>query len=153
MAESIATHQSPVWRDEANFIIVAKLEEGRWEQLWARQKADNVFKLCCIPFFAYNMALGDEVETSDTPEKRYVISRVTNPSGHLTFRVWFKGDDWKIQEELETQAKALGCQAERSSEHLLAFDAPDVQTAQLFADRLAAKAQAGEIVYETGRQP
>jgi hypothetical protein len=32
------------------------------EQLWARQVGDRHFELCCIPYFVYDLALGDVVE-------------------------------------------------------------------------------------------
>jgi hypothetical protein len=45
-------------------MIGAELaEEDRDEQLWARQVGDRRFEICCIPFFVYDMALGDVVET------------------------------------------------------------------------------------------
>src|SRR3954453_9406655 len=59
-----AVHAAPVWRERADFVIGARLpEEGRAEQLWARRIEGRHFEVCCIPFFLYDVALGDVVET------------------------------------------------------------------------------------------
>jgi hypothetical protein len=48
--EAAVQHETPVWRERANFIIGAALDApGKWEQLWARQVSPNRFELCCIP--------------------------------------------------------------------------------------------------------
>lgn len=78
-----AVHPDPVWRDRSNFVIGARLPEpGRTEQLWARQLGDRRFELCCIPFFLYDLALGDVVETDDN----YDVVRVLKPSGRYVYR-------------------------------------------------------------------
>jgi hypothetical protein len=40
--------------------------------LWARQVGDRRFEICCIPFFLYDVALGDVVET----DENYSLVRV-----------------------------------------------------------------------------
>jgi hypothetical protein len=73
-----------VRRDKANFVIDAKLpEEGRFEQLWARQVTQNTFELCSIPFFLYDVALGDIVQTHEAFGRKYMLDRVLRPSGHV----------------------------------------------------------------------
>ncbi len=85
-AGSDFAHSEPVWRDRSNFIIGAPLaEEGRTEQLWARQVGDRRFEICCIPFFVDDAALGDVVETDAT----FDLMRAVEPSGRYVFRVWF----------------------------------------------------------------
>ena len=62
-------HLNPVWREKANFIIGAVVpslknnpKEKVWEQLWARKIDNDHYEICCIPMFAYGLALGDVVE-------------------------------------------------------------------------------------------
>ncbi|UAL29269.1 DUF4265 domain-containing protein [Nocardioides rotundus] len=87
-AEQFSTHAEPVWRERANFIINAPLPEaGRFEQLWAKQVGENQFEICCIPFFLYDLALGDTVETAPQGSRQYVLSRVLNRSGRYLPRV------------------------------------------------------------------
>lgn len=61
-----AVHQSPIWRDRANFAFAAhlgmKAGKKEWEQLWGQKVAPQRLIVCCIPFFVYDVALGDEVE-------------------------------------------------------------------------------------------
>jgi hypothetical protein len=153
--DPIATHLAPVWRDRANFLIHAKIQHGGhptlWEQLWARQIAGNRFEICCIPFFTYDVALGDEVETSSEGTYQYVLARVTGPSGHATYRVYL-GESPKSfdRRELLDRVERLGCLVEWSSENLVAIDAPPDQI-QAVADILWEYERAGNLIYETGR--
>lgn len=147
-----AVHQNPVWRDKANFIIAAYLgdKEGRseWEQLWALRLDERCFSICCIPFFAYDLALGDEVET----DGNHVVQRVVKASGRYTFRVWFENSPrLGIKDEVLLQIGRVGVDFEWSSENLLAVSAGDADQAQQMADYLHAQQSTGELTYETGR--
>src|SRR5436190_387078 len=86
-------HLSPVWRQLADFVIHADIEaEGlprRWEQLWVRRTSESEFQLCCIPFFTYNLSLGDVVSTHACNGKQYVVASVVRPSGRGVLRLWF----------------------------------------------------------------
>lgn len=151
-----ATHQEPVWRDRADFIIAADISQdadgSEWEQLWSRQIDESRFELCCIPFFAFDLALGDVIEVGPHAGRQYVVRRVVEPSGHYTFRVWF-GDSQhpaardEVVEELTLLAQAL----EWSSKNLLAVDAADEEQAQRVADFLAERERLGHLKVETGR--
>jgi len=151
-------HLNPVWRDRANFIIGAKCPGDnhsgvrKWEQIWSRQIADIRFEICCIPFFAYDLALGDEVETGPEWGLPYMIQRVVKPSGHYTFRVWF-GDspNLAIRDEVPLDIERFGCLMEWYSTNLLGVDASSESQAQEVANYLWKRQQQGHLVYETGR--
>jgi uncharacterized protein DUF4265 len=146
-ADTEAVHPDPVWRDRANFTIGAALpEEGRTEQLWARQIGDQRFEICCIPFFVYDIALGDVVET----DSRLTVVRVVERSGRYVFRAWF-GESFHPREEIAERLHAMGALLEWSSANLLAVDAPDGSHAQVIADFLAEEERAGRLMFETGR--
>lgn len=119
---------------------------GRAEQLWARQAGDQQFEICCIPFFLYDVALGDVVET----DASYNLLRVIEPSGRYVFRVWF-GDSSHSAEEIAEQLEELGALLEWSSANLLAIDAADASQAQTVADFLAEQERGGRLMFETGR--
>jgi hypothetical protein len=145
------THDDPVWRDRSDFIIGIELpEDGVWEQLWARRLTDDTFEICCIPFFAYDLALGDVVQTASANGKDYAVQRVTRPSGRFVFRVWL-GDSSQPREEVAAQLRAMGGVVEWSSVNLLAVDAADGNHAQTIADWLHERELAGDLVYETGK--
>lgn len=147
----VAVHEHPVWRERANFIIAVTIERGRWEQLWARQVGEHRFEICCIPFFAYNLALGDEVETAPENGRQYMVQRVAKPSGHYTFRGWFDASsELTARENVVVEAEQLGCAHERWASRLVAFDAGDPTTAQRLADYLQEQEDQGVLIYETG---
>lgn len=148
----VAVHKTPVWSDKANFIIRAYLEEknGRneWEQLWVLRLDERRFSICCIPFFAFDLALGDEVET----DENYVVRQVVKSSGQYTFRVWFgNATDPNIKDEVLEKMNTLSVLIEWSSDNLLAISAIDAIHAQQVADYLHAQQSIGSLIYETGR--
>lgn len=146
-APADALHPEPVWRDRSNFIIGAPLpEEGRAEQLWARQVGDRRFEICCIPFFVHDVALGDVVET----DANFDLVRVVERSGRYVFRVWF-GESFRPREEIAERLAALGALLEWSSLNLLAVDAADESHAQVIADFLTEQERGGHLMFETGR--
>jgi hypothetical protein len=149
-----AQHLEPVWRDRSNFIIAADVSSYSdlvdREQLWARQISDDRFELCCIPFFLYDVALGDVVETSPAGGRRYMLSRVVEPSGRYVFRVSF-GESFHPRQEIADELVAMGALVEWSSLNMFAVDAADAEHAQQIADVLLAHEEAGRLVYETGR--
>jgi hypothetical protein len=151
--EQFAVHQGPVWRERANFVIHAELPEEdhpkHFEQLWARQLSDDRFEVCCIPFFIYNLALGDVVATSPKGDLRYVVTRVVRQSGRYVFRVWF-GRSFHPRDQIAGELQALGSLIEWSSLNLLAVDATDDEHAQLVADFLMEREKAGQLIYEAG---
>lgn len=149
-------HLNPVRRDRADFIINANIEaEGlprRFEQLWVRRLDERRFELCCIPFFIYDLALGDELETTSQGDREHILARVVRPSGGYTFRAWF-GDSShaRARDEVIDALCDLGSEFEWHSGDLLAIDAADDLRAQDVADFLREREQLGHLVYETGR--
>lgn len=142
-----AVHDAPVWRDRANLVIGAPLrEEGRAEQLWVRRVSDQRFEICCIPFFLYDLALGDFVET----DANYDLVRVVERSGRFVFRVWF-GQALRTRQEVADKLGELGALLEWSSASLLAIDAAEEAHAQAIADYLAEQETAIGLMFETGR--
>jgi hypothetical protein len=147
----VAVHENPVWKNKSNYIIRYFLEEknGRneWEQLWVQKINERVFLVCCIPFFAYDIDLGDEVETDES----YSVIRISKKSGQHTFRIWF-GDtaaDGK-KEQVHHHLKEMLVLQEWSSPNLLAISAPS-DSAQKVADYLQGQQDAGDLIFETGR--
>jgi hypothetical protein len=146
-------HLDPIDRANANFLIQAPIETDeneveRFEQLWVRKLGDRRFKVCCIPFFVYDLALGDEVGTDDDLIFKEVLVR----SGAWTLRVWF-GEanlDEENKSKLVEEVDSLGAVSEVSSANLIAFSVPDDETAARVRSRLETEEAAGRLTYETG---
>lgn len=145
-----AVHQSPVWRDRANFVFAAHLgvKDGKneWEQLWGQKTASRRFVVCCIPFFIHDVSLGDEVET----DADFVLQRVVRSSGQVTFRVWFGGRDAAKRQDLLRGIEEMRPLMEWSSDNFLALSVPEAE-AQCLADYLQNHENEGLLQYETGR--
>ena len=147
-----AIHENPVWREKGNFFIAADIgdEAGKreWEQLWSRQIDDSRFEICCIPFFAYNLALGDEVKT----DENYVIIKVTKNSKQKIFRVWFgKSSSVMFRNKVSSNIQEFGCEIEWSSENLLAISAPTDKIARSVMNFLHERHNQNLLTYEIGR--
>lgn len=147
-----ARHEDPVWRDRSDFVIAAEIssELADREQLWAKQLSDDTFEICCIPFFVYDVALGDVVQTAPAGGRRYMVQKVVRPSGRFVFRVWF-GDSFQPRREIAEQLETLGAVLEWSSPNLLALDAADEDLAKVISGWLLEREQQGHLVYETGK--
>jgi len=153
-ASEFVVHRDPVWRERSNFIINAELLEAdrprRFEQIFAKQLGEDRFEVCCIPFFLYDIALGDVVVTSAKGGRKYVVDKVVEPSGRYVFRVWF-GETVYPRDEIAEKLGEFGALLEWSSVNLLAVDARDHAHAQQVADYLAAAEADGVLMFETGR--
>jgi hypothetical protein len=82
--DNIATHKEPVWAGRTNtiFYVETKYLEDveKWEQLWGKKTGHSTLVLCCIPFFVYDLALGDEVELDSEGN----LLGVVKEGGHRT---------------------------------------------------------------------
>jgi len=151
MVSKVIQHFHPVWRNKANFIIRARVDDPNknfiGEQLWARKISDFRFEICCIPFFVYNISLGDEVET----DAEYYVKNVQRPSGQFTFRIWLKDTPNEIRTEVIKNLIENDYLIEQHSEFLIAINATDENHAQLAADYLMEYEGQGALTYETGK--
>ena len=146
----VAVHAEPVWRSQSDFVFRVLIGEkggaNEWEQLWWQQVAPTRFVLCCIPFFVYDLSLGDEVETA----KDYVVRSIRRRSGQVTFRVWFGGAAMEVKEKAMDEILRLQPFVEWSSPNLAALSI-DESLSQKLADILQALENQGVLQYETGR--
>lgn len=147
----VAVHEHPVWRDRSDFIIRVFLgeKEGHndWEQLWAKNLGQNRFMICCIPFFAYNLSLGDEVIV----DNYYNVSEVIHHSGNTTFRVWFgESKIESIGEKIYSELERIEAILEWSSENLLAVSVDSQPKTKSISDYLNQHQSANNFIYEIG---
>jgi hypothetical protein len=95
MMTKIATHANPVRRAVPSFMLRASLDDieggDNYEQLWTKRVGEDRFEVCCIPFFAYDLALGDVVRAD--AETGYVVRSVEQRSGNGVVRVAVKRRD------------------------------------------------------------
>ena len=147
----VAVHAEPVWRSQSNFVFRALIGEkeggSEWEQLWWKQVAPARFVLCCIPFFIYDLSLGDEVETAED----YVVRSIRRRSGQVTFRVWFGGAVAEVKEKAMDEIQRLQPFVEWSSPNLAALSI-DESLGPKLSDILQSLENEGALQYEAGRR-
>ena len=147
-------HREPVWRNRSDYIVCAELSDNasprRFEELFAKRIAEDLFSVCCIPFFLFDIALGDVVATAPKGDLEYVVTKVVESSGRYVFRVRFD-EASRPRGEIAEELRALGSLIEWYSRNLLALDAIDEEHAQRVVDFLAARAETGQLTYDSGQ--
>lgn len=127
-------HLRPAWGWKADFILrleVAYSDATVAEQVWTRQLSSRIYELCCIPFVAYDLALGDELLVDE--ELRFTGH--ASPGGRQTVRLYSPqtlADLPGFVGELE----AHGLLFESYSARLYAIDFPSIKELELFQPRL-----------------
>ena len=107
---------------------------------------------CCIPFFASDLALGDELSTRRENDRLFVVDKVIKPSNHRTFRVWFDDSQGPaIRDYVIDHLRRLEGRFEWFSGNLLAVDVETGRAAQALADFLHDQEHLQALTYETGR--
>jgi len=99
------------------------------------------------------IALVHEPEGMDERERLpAVIAEVLRWGGHYTYRVWFSANSTQqSRAEVVANVMAHGAQVEWSSEHLLAVDAADAETAQAVVDMLSTHEEFERLTWEAGQ--
>jgi hypothetical protein len=147
-ARSVVVHESPIWRDRANYIFRAAIPDptptASIEQLWGR-KHGSLVEVCCIPYYLYDVKLGDLVSLSD----QGVLESVVEDRGHSTFRVLFKEPLENV--DVDRDLRRLGAGTEWLTQRFVALDAPSPVVAEELSGFLLTLEDRGELLYETGR--
>ncbi len=138
------THQDPIWRDKANYILMAHVEDDL-EQLWTQEISESTFMICCIPFFIYDVALGDIVEAVNNR-----VTRVIERSGRYVFRVWLSPEGELEIVKIVQRLYEHGALVERSSRRMFAIDASNEAVATEIRQVLEKMQAEGLFEYETG---
>lgn len=121
-----------------------------WEGLLAIAGVGGTVTVQSVPFFVYDIALGDEVSTVASAEGPLVAVEVTRQSGMLTFRVVFDGEDDDRWQHLMRDLEPWSCWFDVRSPRFIAIAAPP-EHSRAVADYLHGREQRGELQYETGQ--
>jgi hypothetical protein len=112
-------------------VLKTHESEGTVEQLFARFEGESLQEICCIPFYSYNLALGDVVSANDNNE----VNQLVSPSGKLVFRAWFE-DGLRDAADFESKVALHGGICEWYSQRLVAVDAANEDMASAIAGYL-----------------
>jgi len=124
----------------------------RWEGLLGRRLADDRARVCGVPFWVYDLNLGDEVRTMPSAEGALIAMESIHHAGNHTFRVFFNNDEdddlsWR---ELQQELEAFDCWFDVRTRRFIAISCPPSH-AQVVADYLETRERNGDLHYETGR--
>lgn len=120
-------HESPVRQGDSDYIARADLApfgfEGEAEQFWLKRLEDGSFEMCCIPFRAYGISLGDIVTLSPDGAE---IARLVRKSGRKVLRVFLleTPDVLSVAREFDAEVSRLGLLGEWSGDRHAAIDVP-----------------------------
>jgi Domain of unknown function (DUF4265) len=146
-------HEAPAWRPAEGYIAMVDLTSfgfpGLNEQIWLKQVGEARYEVRCVPFRAYGIALGDEVELHDGRS----ISRVVQSSGRRVLRIFFtnprpseNGDD--ARGALTREVDSAGLLSEWSGDRHVAIDVPAGATMQGVYDSVTREIEIGSAVWE-----
>ncbi|GHK02269.1 hypothetical protein SY2F82_40660 [Streptomyces sp. Y2F8-2] len=146
-------HEHPVGRATTNYIARADLApfglEGQVEQLWLEPRTDGSYKVSCIPFSTYGIALGDTVLLDEDD----YVSEVIGTSRHRTLRLLFipdlpVSDLQRAADGIKSEISSAGLLSEWNRERFVAVDVPpNVEPSGLFAV-MEAVVNAGHAFWE-----
>lgn len=162
-------HPSKVsaWRD-GRFVVLPDAEDAdctiwfavgsgadndvQWEGLLGRHLDDDRARVCAVPFWVYNLNLGDEVHTVRSLEEALVAVEPILDSGNYTYRVFFTSeeDDDLSWRELQRDLEQFDCWFDVRTPRFTAISCSPTY-AQAVADYLMSRERDGDLHYETGR--
>ena len=149
-------HPQPVWGDRADFMLQLRIETGnpqvdaepRYEELPVQNLGDGFCRICCIPIFLYDLALGDVLKINNGQ-----LEGVAQESGHHTFRAYFGRAFMPAARSVLIDELAImpGVFTEWYSNDLLGLSAENDAVANERARWLETAMSRGQLQYETGR--
>ena len=143
-------HEEPVHGDKATGVLPFGLDddlESRLELLPVQQLTTDTYEICAIPFFLYEVMLGDVLRVEDLENRRY---RVLHSSEYFGFRLHLDCRGPRRNRILR-MIRRRGYLFERISAHGLSVAVAGVSEADAFAKRLLRKERRGWLEYETIR--
>ncbi|MFK0106415.1 DUF4265 domain-containing protein [Streptomyces sp. NPDC091217] len=136
------SHEEPAWRGSGHYMAMVDLAvfdlPGMREQIWLRETGvAGEYEVCCIPFYAYGMALGDVVGKSAAD----MIGQSIRKSGRRALRVLFTAprplND--SRSALRAALDSVGLLSEWNGDRQVAIDVPDMTVIQPVVDAIQAE--------------
>ena len=121
------------------------------ESMWATPLGNDLFKIENVPFYAYGLNFHDIVlATSDSDDQIPEIRELVEPSGHRTFRVFFKKHISRDkQEKVLDSLKELTVSYESANEIYFSLDVQPEGNYQAVFDKLDELMEKDILGFET----
>jgi Domain of unknown function (DUF4265) len=140
---NIVRHTAPAWREYGETAVAVRTPESHIEEIWVHKLPDDQMGVCCIPFFLYDVGLGDVGFVNSEG-----AFQVTKPNGRFIFRAWCERPEGGLSQLMDYIAKSQLLFETRG--RLIAIDADEGQ-AQDLANVLDELERKGLLQFETGR--
>jgi len=157
---NIKKHPRPAWGERADSVLQMRIETGnaqldnppRYEEIYARDLGEGFFEVCCVPFFLYDLALGDTVKVGAHSENT-IVEGVARESGQHTFRAYFGRTFMPAARDVLIDELSImaGVVVEWYSDDLVGLSAANDAVANNLARWLETAMSRGQLQYETGR--
>lgn len=147
---SYVTHSDPVWRGTENHIAMVDLTPfdmaNTLEQLWLKRVDEGSYVVCCIPFWAYGISLGDIVRLRG---EEFVAS-VVKSSGRRTLRVLFpdSSEVSRLTEVVQGKIQQVDALSEWDGARYVVVDVADMVAASPLLDFLEDVVKKGLVFWE-----
>ncbi|MEU6550194.1 DUF4265 domain-containing protein [Streptomyces sp. NPDC046915] len=145
------SHEAPAWRCEKSYMAMVDLTPfglgGMLEQLWLREAGEGeVYEVCCIPYYAYGLALGDVVGKGESDTVDHLIKK----SGRRVLRVLFAEPRPLVDSRapLREAVDAAGVLSEWNGDRHVAIDVPDISVMQPIFDSVEPEIKSGTAFWE-----
>ena len=153
-------HPGAQWLGMADVAIYVDLTEheleGSWEQVPCKMIDEDRFQVCCIPFFTYNLALGDIVTAGAAGDNFPTFQKVIERSGYWTIRVSFVDTDPDLRPAVLSDTiqwlTGKGCAFEWESHEYVAVNVLTEQLTDEIAEYLWGRMNEGVLTYEVGQE-
>lgn len=122
------------------------------ESLWAKIVSEGRFRIDNIPFYVYDISLGDTV-SGDPDDDRIAFCQVLKRGGHSTYRVLLTDDAGFESESLAgiwPELENLGCSYEVAKRRWIAIDVPPATDVFAVCRILEAGESSGVWTFEEG---
>ena len=121
---------APIENDNADGLVKVafRLVSGAWhgsatESIWAEPVGSGKYRLCNVPFYAFDVSYGDVVEAAEE-DSRLTFASVVRRSGHSTYRLLTNEAHRDQFERFWMQLAECRCTYEEGHRPLLAVDVP-----------------------------
>lgn len=144
---NLKEHGLSPWLDQADDMVLVKTETGD-ETLPGQNLGNGIFRICCIPFRAYDIDHGDEVLRGQDG----IFASVARKSGNCGFRFRTDREDDSIQ-RVVTVVEKYGCTVEFCPHGtVIGVNAPHGIDQEQISGILLQLEEAGNLEYETIRR-
>ncbi len=127
-------------------------ESQDWEDLWGMPASEGQFVIESVPFFAKEIARGDQVTAVLSEQGFLAVDKIAEHAGHSTFRIWVSEHLIGSLDQVVSDLERMGAVVEVTLHRLLAIDAKPEHESSIW-DYLQKGVQRGSWEVQVGYSP